>query len=135
MTGPHVLVYTQVLETTTCWCGINLALPKNLLEWARENERNRIYCPLGHEFVFRNGYKKKLERERELREEAERREKATRDLLAAEERSHAATRGHLTRVKKRTDHGVCPCCNRSFQQLARHMKAKHPDYAESNGNA
>jgi hypothetical protein len=24
--------------------------------------------------------------------------------------------------------GVCPCCNRTFQQLARHMKAKHPGY-------
>jgi hypothetical protein len=23
----------------------------------------------------------------------------------------------------------CPCCNRTFQQLARHMKAKHPEHA------
>ena len=49
-------------------------------------------------------------------------------LLDTEERSHAATRGHLTRAKKqvhRAEHGVCPHCNRSFQNLARHMQTKH----------
>lgn len=77
--------------------------------------------------TFETKYRKEVER----REAAERRVQATRDLLYAEERSHAATRGHLTRTKKRGGHGVCPCCNRTFQQLARHMKSKHPDYAES----
>ena len=48
--------------------------------------------------------------------------------LQDEERSHSATKGHLTRVKTRVAHGVCPCCNRTFRQLARHMKAKHPEY-------
>jgi hypothetical protein len=27
--------------------------------------------------------------------------------------------------------GVCPCCNRTFQNLARHMAGKHPDYEEA----
>ena len=40
-------------------------------------------------------------------------------------------KGHLTRAKKRAANGVCPCCNRSFSNLARHMKCKHPDYAET----
>jgi hypothetical protein len=25
---------------------------------------------------------------------------------------------------------VCPCCNRTFQALARHMNSKHPTYAD-----
>lgn len=25
--------------------------------------------------------------------------------------------------------GVCPCCRRSFTDLARHMSSQHPDYA------
>jgi hypothetical protein len=29
----------------------------------------------------------------------------------------------LNRVKK----GVCPCCNRTFSDLQRHMATKHPD--------
>lgn len=31
-------------------------------------------------------------------------------------------------LKLRVKHGVCPCCQRTFKQLATHMKAKHPDY-------
>lgn len=29
---------------------------------------------------------------------------------------------------ERVHNGVCPCCNRTFKQLARHMSIKHPDY-------
>lgn len=32
-----------------------------------------------------------------------------------------------TRVMKRAQRGVCPCCNRTFQNLAQHMKSKHAD--------
>lgn len=126
------LVYTETLETTSCWCGIHLAVPENLLHWARQSKANAIYCPLGHTFVFGNSFEEKLKKEQERRAEAERRAQATRDLLAAEERSHAATRGHLTRTKRRVAHGVCPCCNRTFQQLDRHMQAKHPGFVKEN---
>lgn len=30
----------------------------------------------------------------------------------------------------RVSAGTCPCCNRSFKQLAAHMKNKHPDYVD-----
>ena len=30
---------------------------------------------------------------------------------------------------KRVHNGVCPCCNRSFQNLQKHMKTKHPEIA------
>jgi hypothetical protein len=28
----------------------------------------------------------------------------------------------------RIGNGVCPCCNRSFTNLRRHMTTKHPEY-------
>lgn len=34
----------------------------------------------------------------------------------------------LATHKKRASAGVCPCCNRTVSQMARHMQAKHPDY-------
>ena len=120
---PAQMTYTETLVVTHCWCGIGLAVPENLYSHAQQTDRNHIYCPLGHTFVFRDNYEKKLEAE-------QRRHRATKDLLHAEERSHIATRGHLTRTKKRVAAGVCPCCHRTFQQLARHMKNKHPDYIE-----
>ena len=46
------------------------------------------------------------------------------------EASLQATKGVVTRLKKRAIAGVCPCCNRTFQQLAAHMAHKHPDYKQ-----
>lgn len=43
-------------------------------------------------------------------------------------RSRNVTRGHLTRIKKRVSCGVCPCCNRSFENLRRHMASQHPGF-------
>lgn len=125
--------YSGVMTETTCWCGIHYAVPSELYnEVSRQHRDGRrqtdIYCPLGHTWTFAGEgeaerLRKQLDRERQRLD-------ATRDLLAHEERSHAATRGHLTRVKKRVAHGVCPCCHRTFKQLERHMKAKHPEYVE-----
>jgi hypothetical protein len=35
----------------------------------------------------------------------------------------------VTKIKNRVGHGVCPCCTRSFQNLARHMASEHPTFA------
>ena len=117
------MTYTETLRVVHCWCGIALAIPDNLRRWAEQAKDRSIYCPNGHKFVFTDTFEEKLERER-------RRHQATKDLLRAEERSHSATRGQLTKTKKRVGNGVCPCCHRTFQQLSRHMKNKHPDYVK-----
>ena len=41
-----------------------------------------------------------------------------------------ATRGVLTKVRKRVTAGLCPVidCHRHFRNLAAHMKTKHPRY-------
>ena len=41
------------------------------------------------------------------------------------------TKTRLTNVKKRVANGVCPCCNRTFVNLQRHMHTKHPDYTHA----
>ena len=131
MARTRTLTYTGTLTITSCWCGIHLAVPSDLYDEARRTEERAIYCPLGHRFVFGNSTEEQLRESR--REEAmlRRRLKAKDDLLRHEEASHRATRGHVTRKKKqleRVSNGVCPCCNRSFVNLARHMESKHPTY-------
>jgi hypothetical protein len=56
----------------------------------------------------------------------------TREALAHEKHGARSVRGHLSRVKKRVAAGVCPCCNRTFQNLARHMVGQHPSFIEKN---
>ena len=122
------MTYTETLTVTSCWCGIPFAIPDNLYSWLHKDAKNHCHCPMGHEMIFSNTLKEQLEQAQADRDAARRREAATRSLLNTEERSHAATRGHLTRAKKqvhRAEHGVCPHCNRSFQNLARHMASKH----------
>lgn len=38
------------------------------------------------------------------------------------------TKGYITKIKNRVGNGVCPCCNRTFQNLKSHMNTKHPNY-------
>lgn len=117
---PNTLPYTGRVVLAHCWCGVHHGVPEDLYDYAKRTGAS-VYCPLGHKWVF----------SRSVRDDlllAENRLKATRDLLTHEEHSHRATRGHLTRVKKRVAAGVCPCCNRSFKDLARHMAGQHPNY-------
>lgn len=44
--------------------------------------------------------------------------------------SRNAIKGVVTKIKRRVKHGVCPCCKRTFGDLARHMTTKHPQFAE-----
>jgi len=53
-------------------------------------------------------------------------EKNTR--IEMERRRVSAARGRVTKIKRRVQHGVCPCCNRTFSNLASHMKTKHPEF-------
>jgi hypothetical protein len=127
------LTITSRLVTTTCAsCAIVFAVPEQWDNERREDHKG-FYCPNGHSLVYKGESEaEKLQRQLDaerarvdmLRQETKR-QKATID---AERRSHAATKGQLTKTKKRVAGGVCPCCDRSFVQLARHMSTQHPDY-------
>lgn len=128
------LTYTQELVTTECWCGVVHAIPASLDKQAREHKKG-VYCPLGHSWVYSQSVEEKLAAERARHDQTKAEVARQRRLREAEERSHAATRGHLTRQRKRAKAGVCPCCNRTFQQLARHMKSQHPDFDPAAANS
>jgi len=46
----------------------------------------------------------------------------------SERRHRIAIKGQLTKTKNRIANGVCPCCNRSFSNLQRHMSGQHPQF-------
>lgn len=118
----------QIVALQCGECGVWFGMTKWMYD-KRVEDRRSFYCTNGHNRVF-IGETEAEKQERRARI-AEQRLLATRDLLHAEERSHSATRGHLTRTKKRVANGVCPCCNRSFPKLHEHMRTKHPDYVDA----
>lgn len=119
-----------------CWCGLPFAMPRSLYRQARGSSSVSFHCPLGHSNVFRESdadkYRREAERlkqqmawkDDELRQERER----ARARLERSERSAAAYKGQVTKLRTRAKAGLCPCCNRSFQDLHRHMATKHPDF-------
>ena len=123
---------TVELTTTDCWCGLPFAMPARLYKQCRDTGTT-FYCPLGHKIVFKTTEADKLRRERNLLKQ----QLAEKDDAIREKRQECnvawrtatAYKGHVTRIKNRIGKGVCPCCNRSFQNLARHMNSKHPDYS------
>lgn len=45
-------------------------------------------------------------------------------------KSRDGMKGALCKERKRIVNGACPCCNRTFANLASHMKSKHPTHAD-----
>lgn len=124
---------TTEMVYLSCWhegCGVRFGMSED--HHRILVERGTVFhCLNGHRLSFGEGPAKAAQRERDAalqrekwaKEDAERQ----RNLRAKAERSQRATAGHLKRVKMRTAHGVCPCCNRTFADLARHMATKHPE--------
>lgn len=131
------LTYTGQLDVVTCWCGMKHAIPTELRDYQlrqhADGQRYSIYCPLGHTYIP-SGKSKSTQLEEQLERERRRagRLAAERDQVTA---SLRAQRGATTRARNQRDRdrrrvaaGVCPCCNRTFQNLARHVAGQHPDY-------
>lgn len=116
---------SEVVRLICGKCGIEFAVPGQFDEERRANGGG-WYCPNGHAWQYREPDVVKLRRERDrLKQRLAQRD----DTIEYLERSASAYRGQVTRLKKRAGTGTCPCCKRHFENLARHMKAKHPEYA------
>jgi hypothetical protein len=134
---PNTITYTGILAIEECYkCHITFAMPQDLQKRARERGET-FYCPLGHSQVYSTTevqkLQAKLEREERWRKVAETSARAARDQADAAERSARAYRGHVTRIKKRIGNGVCPCCQRHFTNVERHMASQHPEFQDGTG--
>jgi len=132
-----IKIMGQTSKVTECIeCGVIFTVPLTVYE-KQKRRGGYHHCPNGHG----QGWSKDDSEEARTRRERDRLKqnqayleqsnKELRDRTNYLERSRSAIQGHLTRTKKRVAAGVCPCCNRSFQNLHRHMESKHPDYGDN----
>ena len=130
----HIERSILVIECANCSVDFGIGAD---FERRRRDDHGTFYCPNGHGNHFpgpTEAEKKAKQLEREL--------DAARSLAARESRRRAdaesearrkdyaarAAKGQLTKTRKRIAAGVCPCCNRSFANLARHMAGQHPNF-------
>ncbi len=109
-----------------CDCRMPFAMTHALFE-ARKNDHKSFYCPEGHGQHFTGPSEaQKLKRELERKEEMLNAAKQRADT--AEQERKQITTAHK-KMRERVMNGVCPCCNRTFQNLMQHMKSEHPDFS------
>ncbi len=109
-------------------CGFTFAVPSAW--WQEKHDTHKsIYCPR----CKSGSYWPEESDEEKLRAQLV----SARDMLDTarwerdfNERRRRAEKAAKTRIKNRVAKGVCPCCNRTFQNLAKHMAGQHPEYTE-----
>jgi hypothetical protein len=108
-------------------CAALFAIPDEAHD-AYRRTGNDFCCPNRHTMSYRDSTEAKLRQTKD----ALARERADNDQLRAAreaaERRASAAKGQVTKIKNRVGRGVCPCCNRTFADLTRHMATKHPDF-------
>lgn len=133
--GFTVTTSQQFHVDSCCSCGTMFAMTQEFYKRRHENcgPNNPFYCPNGHkQWYVGESAEQKLEKERRRFEEQLEAKNATINRVrmqadAAERRARAAN-GQVTKLKRRVGNGVCPCCNRTFTDLQRHMHDKHPEF-------
>jgi hypothetical protein len=109
-------------------CAIWHTVPEVIYD-AYSREGGFWHCPNGHQRGFRKGSdeteRENTRRERDrLKQDAARLEEEIRAARERAEKAEAATK----RLKKKAAVGSCPCCKRTFTNMARHMQTKHPEF-------
>jgi hypothetical protein len=119
----------SVVVEACCACGIDFGMSRGLYD-ARRKDHGTFYCPNGHAQHYT------AKSDEELLREEQKRNMQLRGLLTDERDQHhkterrlQATRGVVTRTKRRIAQGLCPCCHEHFGNLERHIAKQHPDYS------
>lgn len=119
-------------------CHMTYAIPSSFQASAHKHSGTgpdawSVCCPLGHQWHYTGPTT-----EEKLRDQLKRaRDRAAQQASRAEqaEASARAQKAAKTRIKNQRDRerqrigrGACPCCNRHFADVERHMANKHPDH-------
>lgn len=119
-----MMIEEQMIHQQCVGCAMHWMQPK-FFDDQRRRDKKDFYCPNGHAQAYRESEADVLRRERDrLQQRLAQKDDEIRDL---EGRRRAAL-GQVTKLRKRVGNGVCPCCTRSFANVERHMRMKHPEF-------
>ena len=113
-----------------CECGIPFAISEHKYNELQES-KNTFYCPNGHgQFYTKSSTSKLKEQIKRLKTENQWIHEACDRLSAqiSQAKNDAKTaKSAKTRMLNRIKNGICPCCNRHFDNIHEHMKSKHKE--------
>lgn len=125
-------VYTGTLVIETCCtCQMKFGMDRQFNN-LRLNDHDMFYCPAGHPQHYTGKTEsQKLKdqlalKQRDLDWMGHKNERLHSDLLSQKYKTRAE-KAAKARILNRIKNGVCPCCQRTFKNLADHFKSIHPD--------
>lgn len=119
------VIHDVDLDVIQCYlCGVIFGMNSDMNK-KRIQDHREWYCPNGHPQVY-TGKTEAQKLKEQLAEEQRKLANAQFELMMKEKEAK--------KLRKRVSNGICPCCHRSFIQMSRHMKTKHPDYVGENND-
>ena len=117
---------SKIVIEQCCQCGIDFGIPEDFRNTLIDNGKY-FCCPNGHSQYYNK--RKSLDEKLKIKEDQLKTERMHSNMLYEEKenyrRSAASQKGQKTKILNRIKNGVCPHCNRSFQNLHEHMKTEH----------
>lgn len=124
------------MATINCKCGGTYAITERF-----RLDKHKVggswtcpYCQTGWGYAS-NSLNDKLRRDLDRKTSEVERQKSinahTQVTLQTTRHQLRAEKGAKTKLKKRITDGMCPCCDRHFQNVRHHIKHMHPDYPEA----
>lgn len=111
-----------------CRCGMPFAITQDFKE-RRIKDHEGFYCPRGHrQYYIGKTEEEKLREKLEIKNIEINRVYSENATLKLEKNQ---VKKSYNRMRQRIKNGVCPCCNRTFQNLLEHIKKQHPNFAKS----
>ncbi len=124
---------TKIVALTCGECHIPFGIPA-AMHTKVQNNGSSFHCPNGHRISYSETEIQRLKNQVDNLTSTKTRLMAQRDDAQAEARHQAQRangyKGAMVKVKKRVAKGVCPCCNRHFANVKRHMDSQHPEFAD-----
>jgi hypothetical protein len=123
---------SDIVSITCSLCGVEFGMTADMNQ-RRRNDRRNFYCPNGHSQAYLTSEKDReiesLKKQVSTAQSEAARERNRREFAERATQGARISAGKALAAKRRLEHrvncGVCPHCNRTFKQLAAHMKSKH----------
>lgn len=126
MVGDTITIRGEHYSVTQCGtCGVWYTVPETV-HANHQRLGGYSFCSNGHQWGWPSGAEEKereairLERDR-LKQAAARLE----DEISSERARAVAAEKKYLQARRRAAAGVCPCCNRTFSNVQKHMLTKH----------
>lgn len=102
-------------------CGVAFWVPA-VFKSKRISDKAIFYCPSGHSMAYAG--ESDEDKAARLANELAASKRNAQSAWEQSEKLAAANR----KLRRRAKNGVCPCCKRTFKELAAHMASKHPEF-------